>query len=533
MKINLQQKNYTTKEEKNQNVILIDCESMIPENDSVRLLNAILEEIDYTRLYDAYSLKGTKPAVEPKIMFKILVYAYLNGIYSTRKIADACRRDINFIWLLSGEKGPHRSTVARFRTKRLKGILGEMFGQFIKLLKEYGEIQYKNLFEDGTKIESAANRYTFVWRKTIEKNEAKMHIKIKELVDEINESYKTEFEVREESIVEDMEEVGKYLENKRVEDNIEFVNGKGKRKSEIQKFTEPLNEYKERQAGYDESKEILGERNSYSKTDNDATFMRMKDDHMQNGQLKPAYNVQIGVEAEYIVGVGVYENRNDLGTMIPFLDRLEESLGVRYENIVADAGYESEENYKYLEKNGQTSYIKPQNYDKGVNKKDIGKRENMEYDEKTDEYKCYKGRILKKKGETTRTSATGYESEITIYECEDCSGCEHKEKCTKAQGNKKMQVSKEFVKKREESLANITTETGKLLRVNRSIQVEGAFGVIKSDRGFDRFETRGKENVEIEIMLVCLGYNISKLHSKIQSGRCGQYLHELKEKIEA
>lgn len=148
-------------------------------------------------------------------------------------------------------------------------------------------------------------------------------------------------------------------------------------------------EFKERQEKYDTHNELFSGRNSYSKTDTDATFMYMKDDHMRNAQLRPAYNVQIGVESEYVAGVGIFQDRNDILTLIPFLEGIEKGLCRRYKNIVADSGYESEENYLYIESKQQTCYIKPQTYEqwkKKSFKKDIRKRENMKYDVENDEY---------------------------------------------------------------------------------------------------------------------------------------------------
>ncbi|KUO74304.1 MAG: hypothetical protein APF77_21110 [Clostridia bacterium BRH_c25] len=238
-----------------------------------------------------------------------------------------------------------------------------------------------------------------------------------------------------------------------------------------------------RQEKYDLHNQLFEGRNSYSKTDPDATFMHMKDDHMRNAQLKPAYNVQIGVESEYVVGVGVYQDRADIATLIPLLKDMESKLLRRYKNVIADSGYESEENYLFLEENNQKCYIKPQTYEawkKKSFKNDISKRENMFYDPEKDEYTCHNGKQLKPVGITHRKSATGYRSEITVYESEDCSSCPYKAKCTKTQENRRMQVSKTFVEKRERSYENIMTEEGILLRINRSIQVEGAFGVFKS-----------------------------------------------------
>ena len=258
--------------------------------------------------------------------------------------------------------------------------------------------------------------------------------------------------------------------------------------------------------------------------------MHMKDDHMRNSQLKPGYNVQIGVESEYVTGIGVFQDRSDSTTLIPFLKDIESNSGMVYKNIIADSGYESEENYLYLEEQNQKYYIKPLTYEKWKKrsfKNDISKRENMVYDEPKDEYICHNGKRLRPIRFSYKTSASGYKSEVTIYECEDCSDCAYKAKCTKSQGNRKMQVSKKFIKLRQLSYENIMSPKGVLLRVNRSIQVEGAFGVLKNDYQFNRFLTRGKTSVKNEFILLCFGFNINKLHSKIQNGRCKKYLHEI------
>jgi transposase len=239
----------------------------------------------------------------------------------------------------------------------------------------------------------------------------------------------------------------------------------------------------------------------------------------------------IGVESEYVTGVGIFQDRNDTATLIPFLNEMESRLNVRYKKIVADSGYESEENYAYLENQKQACYIKPQTYEKWKTKRfknDISKRENMSYDPRKDEYTCHNGKQLKPIRVTQKKSTTGYRSEVTVYECEDCSNCPFKLKCTKAKDNRQIQVSKKFIAKRQVSYENIVSDEGILLRVNRSIQVEGAFGVLKDDYNFTRFLTRGKANVKNEFILLCFGYNVNKLHAKIQGERLGQPLHKLK-----
>jgi transposase len=502
---------------------------LIPKDDSVRLLSQILEELEYTKLMKAYSPKRRNSAVIPKNLFKVMVYAYMNDLFSTRKIEEACGRDINFIWLLQGEKAPDHNTIARFRTDRLTSIVEDLFNQFIKKLEELGEIEYKHIFIDGTKIEACANKYSFIWKGTTSKLEAKLQEKTMKLVEEIDAEFDTNYKSLGLKIeVSKLKEIQDFLYAKKVGENVQFVTGKGKRKTKIQRFMESIEEFIQKQTKYDDYNATFDGRNSFSKTDKDATFMHLKEDHMRNAQLKPAYNIQIGVESEYVVGVDISSERSDQLTVIPFLEKINENLSKKYEDIVADAGYESEENYVFLEKTEQKPFIKPQSYEvmkKKSFKKDISKRENMSYDKEKDEYTCHNNKKLKLIGTKTRKSKSGYQAEITIYECEGCEGCQHKSKCTKAKGNKQMQVSKEFIKQRQKSLENITSDEGILLRMNRSIQVEGTFGVLKEDHGFRRFLTRGKKNVKTEFTLLCFGYNVSKLHNKIQNNRCGLSLH--------
>ncbi|MCR3761934.1 IS1182 family transposase [Clostridium felsineum] len=525
-------KNYNQFNDNLQLILPLNLENLIPEDDSVRLLSYLLEGLNYKKLYKAYSSVGRKSAVEPKIMFKIISYAYSQNIYSSRKIEKACKRDINFKWLLQGFKAPDHATISRFRKKYLSNeVIEDLFYQQVNYLAKEKELLFENVFIDGTKIEANANRYTFVWKKAIYKNEGKMFDKIIALVKNINLERLMEFTIERETLIDDINKILQWLLFEKEKRNIEFVHGIGKRKTAIQKWIEQLSQYKERQEKYNLSKKIFSKRNSYSKTDTDATFMHMKDDHMRNGQLKPAYNVQIAVDSEYVTGVGVFDDRNDIATLIPMITNMQEKIGHKYTNVIADSGYESEENYLFLESNNQIPYIKPQTYEKWKKrsfKNDISKRENMKYDVKTDTYTCHNNRKLFPSYILHKKSASGYTSEVTVYECENCDNCTLKSKCTKAKNNRKMQVSKTFIKKRQISYNNIKTELGTKLRMNRSIQVEGAFGILKSDYEFKRFLTRGKNSVKTEFILLCFGYNINKLHLKIQNERTQKYLHELK-----
>ena len=524
-------KNYTELGETYQLVLPLCLEGLVPEDDSVRLLSHVLEELDYTKLYLAYSAKGRNPAVDPKTMFKILTYAYSQGIYSTRKIERACKRDINFMWLLAGQKAPDHSTIARFRTGFLALACEDLFYQLVRLLMSMGEVSGETVFIDGTKLEACANKYTFVWKKSVGKWEEKMFARLQDAVQMLNQEYIRSFVITKENRTTDLQMIVDFLEKYCKENRVIFVHGRGNRKNIHQKYYEMFRRFLDRQLLYDLHNSRFGERNSYSKTDMDATFMHMKDDHMRNAQLKPGYNVQIAVDSEYIVGADVFSDRNDVWTLVPFLKTIEEKLGYRYPSVTADSGYESEEGYEYLGKNGQIPYIKPQTYEKWKKrsfKKDISKRENMGYDESSDHYICHCGKRLIPLFVKTQKSKNGYRSAVTVYECENCTGCPYKEKCTRSKGNKRLYVSKNFVQKRQESYENILSDTGILYRMNRSIQVEGAFGVLKNDYEFQRFLLRGKTKVKLEILLLCMGYNINKLHAKIQNDRLQSHLFPIK-----
>lgn len=524
------QPDYTTYGGVYQLAIPMDIGIMIPCDDSVRLLDAIMERMDYSKLYRAYSRIG-RTETSPKHLFKVLIYGNMTGIYSSRKIERACRRDVNFMYLLGREPAPDHSTIARFRSGRLTESIVDMFEQLVELLGESGELSLENQFLDGTKLEANAGRYTFVWKKSVGKHEARMQEKMKAELPDIAIQLGVRIWVGEKIRAKDLKKLRKRLKAVQKREGIVFVHGKGQHKPALQKAIEAVEGYLVRQKKYDDYNHSFGDRNSFSKTDRDATFMRMKEDHMKNGQLKPAYNAILGVDSEYIVGVMISQERSDSKTLIPYVQR----YGQGYAKITADAGFESEENYTYLEENGQLAFIKPSNYEQSKTRKyksDIGRRENMPYDAETDSYTCHMGYSLSAAYEKKTKSKAGYPIVTTVYECESCEACPHKERCIKpggkqpiAERTKRLHVSKTFQRQRAEAYARITSEEGVLLRMNRSIQSEGAFGVLKEDMDFRQFLLRGQVKVETELLLISMAYNVNKWHNKIQSDRCGMYLH--------
>ena len=532
-------KNYTINRKFYQLKLPFDIECIIPDNDSVRLLSQFVEEMDLTELYSTYS-KIRENQVSPMNMLKIMLYGYMNGLYSSRDIETACRRDINFIFLLEGASPPDHSTFARFRSLHFAPCAKRLLSEVTKFLYKIGEISGKSIFIDGTKIEACANKYTFVWKKAVTKNLSKLLIKIADLVKECEELYGIKLIYKGKVQMKHVKKLRKKLYELKNLEGIEFVHGCGKRKTTLQKSIEKLEEYLLKFKEYNRKVYTCGNRNSYSKTDIDATFMRMKEDAMKNGQLKPAYNVQHGVDAEYITWLTVGPEPTDTTTLIPFLKSMEENLNFKYLKIVADAGYESEENYSFIEENNQISFIKPANYEISKTRKyknDISRIDNMDYDSESDLFICQNGKKLTANGVKIRKSKTGYESVKTIYICEDCSNCNYKSQCIKGNNSKiplekrtkKFETSKKFNRQRKEDLERIITDEGILLRMNRSIQAEGSFAQVKHDMNFKRFMCRGQKNVLAESILLAIAHNVNKLHNKIQYNRTGKHLFELKE----
>ena len=494
------------------------AERIIPANDSVRLLDQTVEEMDLQPLWSTYKRTGRKPATNPVTLLKVLLYANMEGVYSSRGIESACTRDINFIWLLNGEKRPNYHEIARFRSQRLASCGEALFYELVKLLGKKTEIRFEHLFADGTKIEANANKYSFVWKKSTTKYEARLLSKLEAIHEEMCQRYGI--------LAADAKTLLSALESSMT---VPFVHGRGKRKSQQQRDIELLRSLLLRQEKYAGYQQTFQGRNSFSKTDPDATFMHMKEDHMRNAQLKPGYNVQLGVEGEYITGLSVSSDRNDKQALIPLLESMKTHTGREYQDVTADAGYESEENYTYFEHRETECYIKPQNYERSKTRKyksNMALRENMEYDPVADEYTCQQGRKLRVQYEGIRKSKSGFESTVTYYECEDCSHCPSRKQCTRSKGNRKLQVSKEFIAQRAQSLERITSEKGILLRMNRSIQSEGAFGVIKQNYAFRQFLLRGRRKILAELFLLAMAYNVNKLHAKIQQNRTGTQLFE-------
>ena len=530
------QKDYTLNQSGYQLKLPLELETIIPKNDSVRLLSQFVEEMDLTDLYSTYDRINS---LSPRTLLKIVLYSYMNGDYSSRSMELNCKRDINFMFLLEGHSAPDHATLARFRSIHFAPCSKRILAEVSNILFDLGEISGETIFIDGTKIEANANKYTFVWKKAVTKNQAKLLIKLADFVAECEQLYDIKIVYGNVIKIKHLKRLRKKLYALKNAGNITFVHGIGKRKTPLQKSIEALEEALSKLKEYTQKIHICGERNSYSKTDNDATFMRMKEDAMGNGQLKPAFNLQHGVDSEYITWLTIGPQPTDTTTLIPFLKDAEQHLKFKYKNITADAGYESEENYLFLEANNQIAFIKPANYEISKTRKyknDIGKIENMKYDKISDFYTCKNNRKLTVSHIRHNKTKTGYVSEKTIYTCENCNDCSYKSDCIKGNNcktplgerTKVLQVAKTFIKHRKEDLERIISDEGVLYRMNRSIQAEGSFGDIKQDMQFRRYLSKGTANVLAESTLLAIARNINKLHNKIQNGKTGTHLFPLK-----
>ena len=497
--------NYTLVNDTIQLRLNFNTEIYIKDDVKLRLVKNIIERMNLSELKKVYSSLGRKPTVNPVTMLQIIIFCYSEGIFSSREIEKSCKYDLRIKYLLDTEQPPDHSTINRFRQK-IQELTPELLNQMVQILIEEKQIDLSSIYIDGTKIEAYANRYSFVWRGSIEKWQEKLIEKIKEelglskslIPGQVLQAVTTIFK-----------QLRKYCKEKK----IKFVYGKGKRKTKEQRDYEHLKEWKEKLESYKKHLEIMGDnRNSYSKTDHDATFMRMKEDHMKNGQLKPAYNIQLASASGFIIGENISHHPSDMYTLKPFLKDLLEKNPNKLNKIVADAGYESEENYVFLAENNLTSYIKPSNYEKSKTrkyKKEQEFKKSLKYDERQDKYISQEGKEFIRCNDRYRKRKSGYVTTTKVYRCFDWN--------KEGQKTKGIYISETFQKYREESLKNIKSDQGIEERINRSIQAEGAFSKIKSGLNYNRFHHRGKENIKSEICLISIALNLNKLTSKIEN----------------
>ena len=497
--------NFTLVDDTIQLKMNFNTEIYVYDDVKLRLVKNIIERMDLSEIKKVYSSLGRKPTVNAVTMLEILIFCYSEGIFSSRSIEKSCKYDLRIKYLLDEQTPPDHSTINRFRQKIVE-LAPDLLNQMVQILIEENQIDLSSIYIDGTKIEAYANIYSFVWRGSIEKWQEKLKVKIIK-------HFNLNRELTPSQVLAVVRIAFNQISTECTENKINFVHGQGKRKHQLQREYEMLKDWKSKLEKYQNHLKIMGEhRNSYSKTDHDASFMRMKEDHMRNGQLKPAYNIQLASASGFIIGENVSHHPSDMYTLKPFLNKLLKNHPNKLNKIVADAGYESEENYVYLAKNNLSSYIKPSNYEQLKTrkyKKEQKFRDSLEYDETQDKYISQEGKEFIRCNDRYRKRKSGYTTTTKVYRCFDWN--------KDGQKTKGIYISETFQKYRKESLENIRSDQGIEERINRSIQAEGAFSKIKSGLNYNRFHHRGKSNIISEICLLSIALNLNKLASKIEN----------------
>ena len=499
----------------NDNLLFPHCiGDFIPENDPVRVLDAIVEHLDISAIEATYKGGGAS-SFAPRMLLKVILYAYLQNIHSGRKMEAMLKRDVNFMWL-SGMQRPDFNTINLFRKNRLADVMDDIFTQVVKMLVDAKFVSLEVQYIDGTKIEANANKYTFVWKKATKTNQDKLDHKVKSILREAERVLNMELKDESDNVMtaEEMQ--------KRTDEILARMDEKGicdkKLRKEVTKVKE---ESVPKMKEYEEKLEIAGERGSYSKTDKDATFMRMKEDAMNNGQTKPGYNVQIATENQFITNYGLYSSPTDQGTLIPFLNSFEDRYGVRSSTVCADSGYGSEMNYEHMVSKQITPFVKYNMFHaemKRKRRKNAFLIENMFHNKESDFYVCPMGQHLEFVKQIKEKSDLGYESTKSVYRAKDCSRCPLRGMCYKGKHNARtIEVNHRNNELRAMARELLTSDEGLMHRSRRPIEPEAVFGQIKYDNHFKRFSYRGKRLVNAEFAAIAVAHNIRK---KISKGYC-------------
>jgi transposase len=475
----------------------LSFEIKIPFDSEVRTFDEVFRRIDLKK-YVVAEPKVGRIGYNPVNMLKLILFCQMENITSLRDMAKAAQHDIRIMWL-TDELKPSHQTISEFMKYRLKDQIENIFYDLNQYIIDREKIDTEKLFIDGTKIEANANKYKFVWKGSIEKFLDKLYTKITKQIIKLNDHYEemgVYFPVYDRYETDYLKRILGFLEKEIERSKISFVHGKGTRKTALQRDYENIFDFNAKLNAYHEYIDIIGpNRNSCARTDHDATFMHMKEDYMRNGQLKAGYNVQIGVSDEYILHLDIFQDRSDYQTFIPFLEGLKTSYGYYPKYPVADAGYGGLKNYRYLKLHEMELYQKYTMYSKETNNQkyacDPKRPVNFKKDEDNNFYD--------ENGEKLHFlwhSKKGHD----VYEVPS--------------SKRRVDINEELWALQKEARENLQSQLGIELRVQRSIQVEGAFGVIKEAMGFRRFRRRGIQNVKFEFMLIAIGYNLTKLHNK-------------------
>ena len=505
----------------NDNLLFPPClGDFIAENDPVRVLNAVVDNLDLSVIESSYEGGGAS-SYNPRMLTKVVLYAYLQNVYSGRKMETLLRRDVNFMWL-SGMQTPDFNTINLFRKNRLSAVIDDIFTQVVKMLVDQKIISLDVQYVDGTKIEANANKYTFVWKRSTRTNREKLDGKVKAILAEAEKELNLELGECKEDVMTPAEMT------ERTDRILEEMDRRGISDKKLRKTVSEVKDvHAVKMKEYEDKLDALGERNSYSKTDPDATFMRMKEDAMNNGQTKPGYNVQISTENQFITHYTMSWRPTDWGTFINHMDTFEQRYGRHSTEVVADSGYGSEENYEYLEQNGIEGYVKYPLFHTELKRKTLKNPflpEHLYHNAEEDYFVCPMGQHMTYVGDRVRTSDLGYRSYSKLYRAQNCEGCPLRGLCFKGKGNRVIDVNVRSRQYRDHAKELLTSERGLYHRSMRPIEPEAVFGQIKHDGRFGRFHYRGSKLTGAEFATIAIAHNIKKMISVMDAKRNGRRL---------
>lgn len=489
-------------------------DDLVSKSHMVRVINSVIDQVKWENLASPFENKG-QPPYDPRMMMKVLVYAYSTKLYSSRKIEKALKQDVTYMWL-SGNQTPDHNTINRYRSVYFADIMEDIFTTILDYLHENGYVRFETFFVDGTKLEADAGKYTYVWRKNIERYKEQLRESVKQLLEEIKQINQQEDnqygensleelgnnkEINGEKLKSVVQELNKELEEKAEKKNKDAIK---KRINLLEKKTEKLQQYEEQE-------KILGSRNSYSKTDKDATMMRMKGTE----ELRPGYNQQISTEGQFIVNYSVHPNSSDTATFVSHLGKIIKR-GKKYlpKNYVGDAAYGSEENYHALAELEIENFLKYNTFYRETTGKnnDPFHKDNMEYDTENDLFICPSGKQIMYDHPEEHTTENGYRTQVKIYKCKDCNGCRFKEKCTKSEQGRSIQVRVNLEAHKIKARENLLSEKGIKLRIQRGWDVETVFADQKHNQEYERVRLRGSEKAELELGWLSISHNLRKVH---------------------
>lgn len=504
--------------------IPVDLEKIIEISDPIYTFNEIMEQIDLRKYFVMKGSKIGRPRFDPVKLLKIILFAFMDtGYVSLRNIEKLCKTDIRFIWLLDDSPAPSFMTISNFINEFLVDGIAEIFHDINEYIFNKEHVDLNHIYIDGTKIEANANKYTWVWKKACITSRNRVFMYLTQLIQEINNTdlafHDFKIGIRQEYSVEYAEYICRqYMEIMNVNTN-NFVHGSGKRKTLIQKHYEKLEDYTKKLRKYAYHISVCGDtRNSYSKTDFSATFMRNKRDYMGNDQLLPSYNMQVGICDEYIAVMDVQQFTSDMDCFVPLMEKFNKTYGFYPQYPVADAGYGSYNNYLYCEEKGMKKYMKFTMFKKETTDTKYHENQFRTVNFKRDA----SGKLICPNGKRfhylysrpVRGNKFGRTEEF--YQCEDCTACPYREDCHKSQNNRIIRINEELTEFHKEVIDNLESVHGALLRMNRSIQAEGTYGGIKWNRDYKRVRRRGLKSVIFEFTIICCGFNLHKYYLSYQ-----------------